>query len=102
IRVTMSPDGASIGRTITALDSTRYFKLARVVTYFKASISGTLRKESVILRPSTSPAFPAPGAVPVSGAAPGEGGGAAGGTAGPLGAAMPPPQDIFPPIFPGS
>src|SRR6266404_2357554 len=102
MRVTMSPDGASIGRTITALDSTRYFKLASVVTYFKASINGTLRKESVILRPSTSPAVPAPGAAPGSAAAPGAAGaagGVGGGVAGPVGPAMPPPKTIFTPTL---
>src|SRR5258708_5495919 len=36
MRVTIALSGASIGRTITALDSTRYFKLASVVTYFEA------------------------------------------------------------------
>src|SRR5882724_7272911 len=102
MRVTIALSGASIGRTITALDSTRYFKLASVVTYFKASINGTLRKESVILRPSTSPAVPAPGAAPGSAAAPGAAGGVGGGVAGLVGPAMPPPKTIFTPTLSGS
>src|SRR5579859_861586 len=75
-----------MGSIMTALDSTRYFKLANVVTNFSASINGTLRKERVIFLPSgDSP--PAAGggvvaAVPPSGPAGPVGGGAGAAAAG--------------------